>query len=128
MAESQTVVILSAKRAELAAAIENYERELDRARADYAHITAALVIFDAGDKPGSQRPYTHLVRGFQYGEIARWCRDKLADGPLATPDPACHGNKRYGHHKPGLSPVIGPLLSRRLIQRRLRRVVANNRH
>ena len=56
MAESQTVVILRAKREEIAAAIENYERELERARADFAHITAALAIFDAGDRPGSQRP------------------------------------------------------------------------
>jgi hypothetical protein len=57
MAESQTVTILRAKREEIAAAILNYERQLENARADFAHITAALAIFDAGDKPGSQRPY-----------------------------------------------------------------------
>lgn len=86
MAESQTVVILRNKREEIAAAIENYERELERARADFAHITAALAIFDAGDQPGSQRPYTHLVRGFRYGELAALCRAALAEGPLSTPD------------------------------------------
>jgi hypothetical protein len=90
MAESQTVVILKAKREEIAAAIENYECELERARADFAHITAALAIFDADDKPGSQRPYTHLVRGFRYGEIAAWCRQKLAEGRLSTPELARH--------------------------------------
>jgi hypothetical protein len=100
MAESQTVVILRAKREEIATAIENYERELERARADFAHITAALAIFDAGDRPGSQRPYTHLVRGFRYGEIAAWCRDKLRDGPLSTPELA-----RYVMAQKGMDPT-----------------------
>ena len=100
MAESQTVVILRAKREEIAAAIENYERELERARADFAHITAALAIFDAGDKPGSQRPYTHLVRGFRYGEIATWCRQKLLEGPLSTPELA-----RYVMEQKGMDPT-----------------------
>jgi hypothetical protein len=100
VAESQTVVILKAKREEIAAAIENYERELERARADFAHITAALAIFDAGDKPGSQRPYTHLVRGFRYGEIAAWCRQKLLEGPLSTPELA-----RYVMSQKGMDPT-----------------------
>lgn len=86
MAESQTVVILRNKRDDIALAITTYERELERARADFAHITAALAIFDAGDQPGSQRPYTHLVRGFRYGELAALCRAAIADGPLSTPE------------------------------------------
>lgn len=90
MAESQTVTILKQKREDIAAAIINYERELERAKADYAHITAALAIFDAGDKPGSQRPYTHLYRAFRYGEMAALCREKLLDGPLSTPDLTKH--------------------------------------
>ena len=57
MAESQTVTILRAKRDAIGTAIINYERQLEQAKADFAHITAALAIFDAGDKPGSQRPY-----------------------------------------------------------------------
>ena len=60
MAESQTVVILRAKREEIAASIASYERQLEHAKADFAHITAALAIFDQGDKPGSQRPYVRL--------------------------------------------------------------------
>jgi hypothetical protein len=86
MAESQTVIILRNKRDDIAAAISNYERELEKARADFAHITAALAIFDAGDQPGSQRPYTHICRGFRYGELAALCRAALAEGPLSTPD------------------------------------------
>jgi hypothetical protein len=86
MAESQTVVILRAKREEIAASIINYERQLEQAKADFAHITAALAIFDAGDRPGSQRPYTHLCRAFRYGEIAALCRAKLTEGPISTPE------------------------------------------
>lgn len=96
MAESPIVKTLKSKREEIAAAIENYERELERARADFAHVTAALAIFEAGDKPGSQRPYTHLVRGFRYGEMAAWCREKLLDGPMATPDLAKYVMERKG--------------------------------
>jgi hypothetical protein len=72
MAESQTVTILRNKRDAIGAAIINYERHLEQAKADFAHITAALAIFDAGDKPGSQRPYVSLYRTFRYGEIARY--------------------------------------------------------
>jgi hypothetical protein len=90
MAESQTVTILRNKREAIGAAIINYERQLEQAKADFAHITAALAIFDQGDKPGSQRPYTSLCRAFRYGEIASMCRAKLADGPCSTPDIARH--------------------------------------
>jgi hypothetical protein len=90
MAESQTVTILRNKRDDIAAAIQNYERQLEQAKADFAHITAALAIFDQGDKPGSQRPYTSLCRAFRYGEIATLCRAALVRGPLATPDLAKH--------------------------------------
>jgi hypothetical protein len=90
MAESQTVTILRAKRDAIGTAIINYERQLEQAKADFAHITAALAIFDAGDKPGSQRPYTSLCRAFRYGEIAALCRAGLAHGPLSTPDLAKH--------------------------------------
>lgn len=86
MAESQTVTILRAKRDAIAATIQNYERELDRAKADFTHVTATLAIFDAGDKPGSQRPYTSVYRAFKYGELAAMCREAIADGPLTTPD------------------------------------------
>jgi hypothetical protein len=88
MAESQTVVILRNKRDAIAAAIQTYERELEKAKADFAHVTATLAIFDAGDRPGSQRPYTHIARGFRYGELATLCRAALATGPLSTPEVA----------------------------------------
>src|ERR1019366_7940933 len=42
MAEIRTVTTLRSKRAEIIAAIANYEKKLSQARADLAHITAAI--------------------------------------------------------------------------------------
>jgi len=86
MAESQTVVILRAKRDAIKAAIDNYERQLDLARHDFTHVTAALTIFEAEDRPGSQRAYVALYRHFKYGEIANLCRAALVDGTQSTTD------------------------------------------
>jgi len=84
MAESQTVVILTAKRDEIASTIIAYEKRLATARADLAHIKAALEIFAAGDDPSTHRNYVNLFKLFRYGEMAKLCRDALAEGPLAT--------------------------------------------
>src|SRR5665213_2890164 len=84
MAESQTVSTLRAKRDAIAAAILNYERQLERARSDFTHVTAALTIFEASEEPGSNRVYVSLYRYFRYGEIATMCRALLASGPQTT--------------------------------------------
>jgi hypothetical protein len=86
MAESQTVVILRAKRDAIKAAIANYERQLDQARHDFTHVSAALAIFEAQDDPGSHRAYVALHKFFRYGEVAVMCRALLADGPMTTPE------------------------------------------
>lgn len=90
MAESQTVVTLRAKRDAIASAILNYERQLEQARADFAHITAALSIFEANDDPGSQRAYVSLFHYFKYGEVASLCRTALGNGARSTTDLAKH--------------------------------------
>jgi hypothetical protein len=84
MSESQTVSTLRAKRDAIAAAILNYERQLERARSDFTHVTAALAIFEASEEPGSNRVYVSLYRYFRYGEIAAMCRDMLASGAQTT--------------------------------------------
>ena len=90
MAESQTVATLRAKRDAIAAAILNYERQLEQARADFTHVTAALSIFEAEDEPGNQRAYVGLYRYFKYGEIAAMCRTALESGPHTTADLTKH--------------------------------------
>jgi hypothetical protein len=86
MAESQTVTTLRAKRDAIKAAIDNYERQLEVARHDFTHVSAALAIFEAQDEPGSQRAYVALHKFFRYGEVATMCRAMLADGPQSTPE------------------------------------------
>jgi hypothetical protein len=90
MAESQTVTTLRAKRDAIASAIQGYERQLEQARADFAHVTAALTIFEAQDEPGTQRAYVTLYRYFKYGEIAALCRMALGEGSKPTIDLAKH--------------------------------------
>jgi len=90
MAESQTVVTLRAKRDAIASAILNYEHLLDQAKSDFAHVTAALSIFEAEQEPGANRAYVSLYRYFKYGEIAGLCQQALRAGPMTTTDLAKH--------------------------------------
>ena len=51
MTKSRTVESLQVKRAEIADAVAAYEAKLHQARADLAHITAAIAIFESsGDR------------------------------------------------------------------------------
>ena len=58
MAEIRTVTTLCSKRAEIIAAIANYEKRLAQARADLAHITAAITICEASGDIEEIPPYT----------------------------------------------------------------------
>jgi hypothetical protein len=85
MAEIRTVTTLRRKRDEISASIRLYERQLAQARADLAHITAAIRIFEAsGDAAGMVR-YVDTHRLFKYREKATLCRVALAKGPMAAP-------------------------------------------
>ena len=50
MAEIRTVTTLRRKRDEILAVIRLYERQLDQARADLAHVNAAMRIFEIDDR------------------------------------------------------------------------------
>jgi hypothetical protein len=60
MAEIRTVTTRRSKRAEIIAAIANYEKRLAQARADLAHITAAIAIFEASGDLEEIPPYTSI--------------------------------------------------------------------
>ena len=67
MAEIRTVTTLRRKRDEILAVIRLYERQLDQARADLAHVTAAMRIFEAEDV--SKMPaYMDVHRVFAHKE------------------------------------------------------------
>lgn len=85
MAEIRTVTTLRSKRAEIIASIANYEKKLAQARADLAHITAAIAIFEASGDIEEIPPYVDIHRCFKRGEAITLCKEALAaHGPLNT--------------------------------------------
>ena len=67
MAEIRTVTTLRHKRDEISALIANYEKRLAQARADMAHINAAISIFEASGDPKDFPAYVDLHRLFKRG-------------------------------------------------------------
>jgi hypothetical protein len=84
MAEIRTVTTLRSKRAEIIASIANYEKKLAQARADLAHITATITLFEASGDVEEIPPYVDIHRYFKRGEPIALCKEALAHGPLNT--------------------------------------------
>lgn len=86
MAEIRTVTTLETKRTEIRNAIAEYERRLAQARADLAHVTACIRLFDTSDTTPCRIPaYADLHRLFRHRELGNLCREALAkSGPQDT--------------------------------------------
>lgn len=84
MADSRTAETLRNKRDEIARSIDDYEARLAQAKADLAHIDAAIAIFATGDDAKAVRPYVDIYRLFKRGEMAAICREALKAGPQNT--------------------------------------------
>lgn len=80
MAEIRTVTTLRAKAQEIVASINAYERRLDQARADLAHVAAIIRLFEASGEPADMPRYVNLHRLFRRQEKTKLCLDALADG------------------------------------------------
>src|SRR4051812_28856603 len=78
MAEIRTVTTLRRKRDEILGAIKLYERQLGQARADLAHVMAAIRIFEASGDPKDLPRYADLHRIFSRGETWAICHAALA--------------------------------------------------
>jgi hypothetical protein len=96
MAEIRTVTTLRKKRDEVRRAVRNYERKLDQARSDLAHLIAAISIFEANSGDESLPAYSDLHRLFRYGEAFKLCSQALASGPKTTPELAVYVAKAKG--------------------------------
>jgi len=83
MADSRTAETLRNKRDEIARSIDDYEARLAQAKADLAHMDAAIAIF-ASDDGKTVRPYVDIHRLFKRGELAAISREALRDGPRNT--------------------------------------------
>ena len=99
MAEIRTVTTLRCKRAEIIASIVNYEKKLAQARADLAHITAAIAIFEASGDREEIPPYVDFHRCLKRGEAMTICKEALANGPHAPARPKGHGREGARHRR-----------------------------
>ena len=85
MAEPLSVVMLREKRDKIRDTIAAYERRLNQAQADLAHVNATLRLFACTDDPLDFPPYLDLTRVFRRGETTALCIAALkAEGPLDT--------------------------------------------
>jgi len=84
MGEIRTVTTLRRKRDEISASIRLYEKKLEQARADLAHVTAAIRIFAATDRPQDIPRYVDSYRLFKRGEPWTICAAALTKGPQTT--------------------------------------------
>ena len=64
MVEIRTVTTLRAKRTEIRASISLYEKRLAQARADLAHVTACIAIFEASGETDDLSSYVDTHRMF----------------------------------------------------------------
>jgi hypothetical protein len=90
MAEIRTVTTLRSKRVEILASISLYEKRLAQARADLAHVTACIAIFEASGDGEELSSYVDTHRMFARGEMIRLCKEALAKGPKTTKELALH--------------------------------------
>jgi hypothetical protein len=84
MAESRTAETLRNKRDEIARAIDDYENKLAQARADLAHLDAAVAIFATSGDAVAVVPYLDIHRLFKRGEMVAICREAFKSGPKNT--------------------------------------------
>lgn len=96
MSEIRTVTTLRSKRDEIVNSIQLYERQLAQARADLAHVTAAIRIFEATGDPQNLGRHVDVYRLFKRGEQLILCKQALAKGPMTTRDLAKHVMRAKG--------------------------------
>jgi hypothetical protein len=90
MAEIRTVTTLRHKRDEVRRSIKLYEKRLDQARADLAHLSAAIAIFESKNGDLTLPAYADMRRLFRYGEAFKLCTAALASGPMTTKELAVY--------------------------------------
>lgn len=84
MAEIRTVTTLTTKREALERAILGYEKALEQARSDLAHVIATIAMFER-DEPADAPRYADLHRLYRRGEMVKLAKAALAEeGALDT--------------------------------------------
>jgi hypothetical protein len=82
MSEPQIVTTLQRKRDEIEKAIAAYEKKIEAAKLDLAHVNATLRMFDAPEGRTEFPVYVDTLRLFRRGEIVAICKEALAEEGL----------------------------------------------
>ncbi len=84
MADLQILTTLQRKRDDIERVIAEYEKKIEAARIDLAHVNATLAMFAAPEGRTQFPVYMDTLRLFKRGEIVAICKGALKDGPLDT--------------------------------------------
>lgn len=91
MAEIRTVTTLKSKRDEILRSLRLYERQVEQARADLAHINAVIRVFEATGDPKDMPRYVDVQHLFKRREKWDLCEQALSEhGELTTKELALH--------------------------------------
>jgi len=98
MAEPQIVTTLRSKRDELERVISSYEKAIEAARRDLAHVNATLQLFERDGIPNAYASKMSIIRVFKRGEIFSICKTALVQAPagLDTRELALAGLRAKG--------------------------------
>lgn len=84
MADPQIVNTLRTKRDDIERVIAEYEKKIEAAKRDLAHVNATLAMFEAPEGRTQFPVYMDTLRLFKRGEIVAICKTALKDGPMDT--------------------------------------------
>ena len=90
MTEIRTVTTLRRKRDQIRKTIRDYEKKLDQAKADLAHVAACISIFEAKGQHTELPAYADIQHLFRYAEGIKLCREALESGPKTTRELAAY--------------------------------------
>lgn len=97
MAEIRTVTTLKSKRDEILRSLRLYERQVEQARADLAHINAVIRVFEATGDPKDMPRYVDVHHLFKRREKWDLCEQALSQhDELTTKELALHVVKAKG--------------------------------
>lgn len=85
MVDPQVVVTLQRKRDDIERVIVAYEKKIEAAKRDLAHVNATLAMFEAPEGRTQFPVYMDTLRLFKRGEIVTICKAAITkQGPLDT--------------------------------------------
>ena len=97
MSDPNVLRTLRRKRDEIEQTIVTYQKRIDEARRDLAHVNATIQLFESNTPPGNVKVYQDVNRLFKRGEIVNLCKQAMAEkGPMDTRELSHHVMRAKG--------------------------------